>query len=157
MITNAKKSIVIQTPYFIPDEVFFSALRIAIKSGVEVTIMVPKVPDKRTVYLATLSYLKEMAELGVKIYLYNGFLHSKVLIVDDNKLSIGTCNMDNRSFRLNFENAVLIYSEKLTKQHYKIIENDKENSQHVNLYYFQKKRYITKLLQAIMRLLSSLF
>src|SRR5699024_5489815 len=92
MITNAKKRVYIQTPYFIPDDVFISALRIAVKSGIDVRIMVPKIPDKKTVYLATLSYLKEVAELGIKIYLYNGFLHSKTLLVDDNKLSIGTCN-----------------------------------------------------------------
>ena len=96
MITNARDRVYIQTPYFIPDDVFFAALRIAVKSGVDVRIMVPRKPDKKNVYLATLSYLKEMAEMGVKVYLYSGFLHSKVLIVDDNLLSIGTCNMDNR-------------------------------------------------------------
>lgn len=157
MITNAKEKVYIQTPYFIPDDMFFSALRIAVKSGVDVRIMVPKVPDKRTVYMATLSYLKEFAELGVKIYLYNGFLHSKVLIVDDNKLSIGTCNTDNRSFALNFEDTVLIYSAELNKQHLEIFENDISNSLKVNINYFQKKKWITKMFQAIMRLLSSLF
>ena len=111
MILSAKNRVFIQTPYFIPDETFSSALRIAVKSGIDVRIMVPNIPDKKTVYLATLSYLKEMAEIGIKIYLYNGFLHSKTLLVDDNKLSIGTCNTDNRSFRLNFENTVIIYSQ----------------------------------------------
>ncbi|MBO5022540.1 MAG: cardiolipin synthase [Clostridia bacterium] len=157
LITNAKERVYIQTPYFIPDDVFFSALRIAIKSGVDVRIMVPKIPDKRTVYMATLSYLKEFASLGAKIYLYNGFLHSKVMIVDDNKLSIGTCNTDNRSFALNFEDTVLIYSKKLNQQHQQIFEEDISNSQKVSIVYFQKKRWITKMFQAIMRLLSSLF
>lgn len=157
MITNAKDKVYIQTPYFIPDDVFFAALRIAIKSGVDVRIMVPKVPDKRTVYMATLSYLKEFAELGAKIYLYNGFLHSKVMIIDDNKLSIGTCNMDNRSFGLNFEDTVIIYSNELNANHQTIFDEDIKNSQCVNINYFQKKRWITKMFQAIMRLLSSLF
>ncbi len=157
MITSAKDRVYIQTPYFIPDDVFFAAIRIAVKSGVDVRIMVPSKPDKRTVYLATLSYLKEVSELGVKTYLYNGFLHSKVLIVDDNLLSIGTCNMDNRSFGLNFENTVLIYSKKLNKEHIEIFENDIKNSKEVNINYFQKKSSLTKMLQAIMRLLSSLF
>ncbi len=157
LIINAKKRVYIQTPYFIPDDVFFSALRIAIKSGVDVRIMVPKVPDKRTVYMATLSYLKEFAELGAKVYLYNGFLHSKVIVVDDNKLSIGTCNTDNRSFGLNFEDTVLIYSKELNAEHQKIFEEDMANSQKVGIVYFQKKRWITKMFQAIMRLLSSLF
>lgn len=157
MITNAKKRVYIQTPYFIPDDVFISALRIAVKSGIDVRIMVPKIPDKKTVYLATLSYLKEVAELGIKIYLYNGFLHSKTLLVDDNKLSIGTCNTDNRSFRLNFEDTVIIYSKELNKQHCDIFEDDIKHSQQVDLNYFKKKRWLTKILQAIMHLFSAIF
>ncbi len=157
LITNAKKKVYIQTPYFIPDDVFFASLRIAIKSGVDVRIMVPRIPDKQSVYMATLSYLKEFAELGAKIYLYNGFLHSKVIIVDDNKVSIGTCNTDNRSFGLNFENTVLIYSNELNEQHQEIFEDDMRNSQCISINYFQKKRWITKMFQAIMRLLSALF
>lgn len=157
MITNAKKRVYIQTPYFIPDDVFISALRIAVKSGIDVQIMVPKIPDKKTVYLATLSYLKEVAELGIKIYLYNGFLHSKTLLVDDNKLSIGTCNTDNRSFRLNFEDTVIIYSKELNKQHRDIFEDDIKHSQQVDLNYFKKKRWLTKILQAIMHLFSAIF
>ncbi len=157
MIVSAKKRVYIQTPYFIPDDVFFSALRIAIKSGVDVRIMVPKVPDKRTVYLATLSYLKEMADIGVKIYLYKGFLHSKAIIIDENKVSIGTCNMDNRSFGLNFEDSAVIYSRKINEEYCKIFDKDIENSMPADKEYFAKKRWLTKMLQAIMRLLSPLF
>ena len=157
MILTAKKRVYIQTPYFIPDDVFFSALRIAIKSGIDVRIMVPKIPDKKTVYLATLSYLKQMSELGIKIYLHNGFLHSKAILVDDNKLSIGTCNTDNRSFGLNFENTVIIYSHQLNEEYNNIFIQDIKDSQEVDLKYFQKKRWITKVLQAVMRLLSALF
>ena len=157
MILDAHERVYIQTPYFIPDDVFFSALRIAIKSGVDVRIMVPEIPDKKTVYLATLSYLKEMSELGVKIYLYKGFLHSKTLLVDNNKVSIGTCNTDNRSFGLNFEDTVLVYSKQINKEHEEIFNRDLKRSKEVGISYFQKKRWITKLLQAIMRLLSALF
>ena len=119
--------------------------------------MVPAIPDKKTVYLATLSYLKEMAELGIKIYLYKGFLHSKTLLVDNNKVSIGTCNTDNRSFGLNFEDTVLIYSKQINKQYDEIFKKDIKASKEVGINYFQKKRWLTKFLQAIMRLLSSLF
>ena len=157
MITDAHDRVYIQTPYFIPDDVFFSALRIAVKSGIDVRIMVPAIPDKKTVYLATLSYLKEMAELGIKIYLYKGFLHSKAMLVDNNKVSIGTCNTDNRSFGLNFEDTVVIYSKQINKQYEEIFKQDLKNSKEVGINYFQKKRWITKFLQAIMRLLSSLF
>lgn len=157
MILNAKERVYIQTPYFIPDDVFFAALRIAQNSGIDVRVMVPKIPDKRTVYWATLSYLKEISELGIKIYLYRGFLHSKTMLVDNNKLSIGTCNTDNRSFGLNFEDTVIIYSKEINEQYEKIFNEDIKNSQEININYFQKKRWITKILQAIMRLLSSLF
>lgn len=157
LITNAKKRVYIQTPYFIPDDVFFSALRIAVASGVDVRIMVPRKPDKRTVYLATLSYLKEMADMGIRVFLYDGFLHSKTLMIDDNKVSIGTCNMDNRSFGLNFENTAIIYSKKINAQHSQIFEKDMTNSLEVGKEYFAKKRWLTKILQAIMRLLSALF
>ena len=102
MIVSAKKRVYLQTPYFVPDDAFMSALTIAKKSGVDVRIMLPAKPDKRAVYLPTLSYAREMAEVGIKIYFYNGFLHAKTLLVDDNKLSIGSCNLDNRSFGLNF-------------------------------------------------------
>ena len=157
MILNAKKRVYIQTPYFIPDDVFSSALRIAVKSGVDVRIMVPKIPDKKTVYLATLSYLKEMAELGIKIYLYEGFLHSKTLLVDDNKVSIGTCNTDNRSFKLNFEDTMIVYSKDINKHYEQIFAEDITHSTQVDLQYFKKKRWITKLLQAIMHLFSAIF
>ena len=157
MILDAHQRVYIQTPYFIPDDVFFSALRIAVKSGIDVRIMVPAIPDKKTVYLATLSYLKEMAEMGIKIYLYNGFLHSKTLLVDNNKVSIGTCNTDNRSFGLNFENTVIVYSKTINQEYSDIFAQDLKCSKDVGISYFQKKRWITKLLQAIMRLLSALF
>ena len=94
--------------------------------------------------------------MGIKVYLYNGFLHSKAMIVDDNKISIGTCNTDNRSFGLNFENTVIIYSNSLSKEYQAAFKDDMKNSQEVGVNYFQKKRWLTKFLQAIMRLLSSL-
>lgn len=156
LITTAKHKVYIQTPYFIPDDTVFSAIAIAVRSGVDVRIMVPKIPDKHAVYLATLSYLKEMVEMGVKVYFYNGFLHSKTLIVDNNKLSIGSCNMDNRSFALNFEDTVLIYSKKHNEEFVKLFEKDVNSSMQVDENYFKKKKWITKILQAIMRLLSSL-
>ncbi len=157
LITNAKSRVYIQTPYFVPDDVFISALRIAVKSGVDVRIMVPNIPDKRSVYLVTLSYLKEMAEAGIKVYLYNGFLHSKTILVDDNKLSIGTCNTDNRSFGLNFEDTALLYSTSLNAQYAEAFAKDIKKSYEVGESYFKKKRWLTRFLQAIFRLLSAFF
>ncbi len=154
MVISAKKRICIQTPYFVPDEMFYNALKIAKNSGVEIKIMIPKKPDKRIVYLPTLSYAKEMADLGIEIFLYNGFIHSKTIIIDDDKLSIGTCNIDNRSFELNFENTVMIYSKKKNKEYSLQFETDILSSQKADKIYFKKYPLLGKMGQALFRLLS---
>ncbi len=154
LITTAKKSVYIQSPYFIPDDSFMTAVRLAIASGVDVRIMAPGKPDKRTVYFATLSYLQEFAEMGVSIYLYDGFLHSKMLVIDDTIVSIGTCNIDNRSFSLNFEDTAIVYSHKFGEECAEIFKSDIKNSQLVDINYFRKKKIFNKFLQAIFRLFS---
>lgn len=156
LITNAKKRVYIQTPYFVPDDAFYSAIRIAVQSGVDVRIMLPKKPDKKVVYLPTLSYAKEMADMGIKIYLYHGFLHSKTMIIDDNKLSIGTCNMDNRSFSLNFEDTVLIYSKEKNEEYTRQFAKDLTNSTYADTEYFKRFPLLRKMGQAFFRLLSPL-
>ena len=157
LIMSAKKEIIIQTPYFVPDDGLMEALRIALMSGVKVKIMVPKKADHITVYLVTLSYLKDIVQFGADVYIYNGFLHSKALIVDDNKLSIGTCNFDNRSFNLNFEDTVLMYSEQITEEYKCYFAKDIENSIYADVLFFKKKRWLTKFLQSIFRLFSPIF
>jgi cardiolipin synthase len=110
MIYNARKSIYIQTPYFIPDESLLSALFIALKSGVEVNIMIPCKPDHPFVYWATYSYVGELMLHGAKCYTYdNGFLHAKGLIADEEVFCYGTANMDIRSFALNFEVSAVVF------------------------------------------------
>ena len=157
LITNAKKEICIQTPYFIPDDAFATALRIAISSGVKVKFMLPYKPDYKVVYWATLSHLKDFAELGADIYLYDGFLHAKTLIIDDNKVSVGTCNLDNRSFALNFEDTVIIYNKKLTEEYHNYFLADLKNCVQVDIQYFKRKKWLTKFAQAIFRLFSPIF
>ena len=110
LIHKAKKSIYIQTPYFIPDEAIYSALKIAARSGIEVNIMIPCKPDHPFVYWATYSYIGDMVLAGAKCYTYNnGFLHAKGIVVDEMVLCYGTANMDIRSFALNFEVNAIIY------------------------------------------------
>ncbi len=128
MITMAKKSIIIQTPYFVPDQVYIDSLKLAIASGIEVQLMIPKIPDKKLVYNASLSYVRELVKLGAKVYLYKGFLHAKTMIIDDEICTIGTCNSDNRSFYLNFEINAIVYNEEFTKTVLKSIEIDTKNS-----------------------------
>lgn len=117
MISSARKSIYIQTPYFIPDASMLDALRVASLSGVEVNIMIPDKPDHMFVYWASLSYIGELLKAGANVYQYNnGFVHAKTLVVDEEVASVGTANIDFRSFKLNFEVNAFIYDERIAQQ-----------------------------------------
>lgn len=125
MISNAKRSILIQTPYFIPDASLLDALRIACLSGIDVNIMIPNKPDHAFVYWATLSYIGDLLKAGATVYIYdNGFIHAKTIVVDDEIASVGTANIDVRSFRLNFEVNAFIYDITIAK---KLVSTFKED------------------------------
>ena len=107
----------ITTPYFVPDEAVFSALRLAVLRGVDVRILIPSRPDHKIVYAASSLYAFEAVRAGVRIFRYQpGFLHQKVVLVDDEISAIGSANMDNRSFRLNFEVMLLTVDEAFARQ-----------------------------------------
>ena len=107
-INAARERIWITTPYLIPDEAVFSALRLAVLRGVDVRIMIPSRRDHHVVFAASKLYAYDAINAGVRIFRYQpGFLHQKVVLVDDIAASIGSANLDNRSFRLNFEIMVL--------------------------------------------------
>lgn len=151
MINNAKKDIIIETPYLILDESMSVSLKLAAASGVKVKIIIPGVPDKKAVYLATLSYAKELMEKGIEIYAYNGFMHSKLMIVDDDIVNIGSANMDRRSFSLNFEINAIVYSSEFNKENRKIVEE--EISQSILLNDNKKKsNMFVKMLEKLARL-----
>lgn len=117
LIEMAEKSIKITTPYLIPDESVLNALKIAAKSGVNVEIVTPDMPDHPFVYRATQYYSRQLMHLGVKVYAYNnGFMHAKTIVVDDKLVSVGSANMDYRSFELNFECNAFVYDEKLAQK-----------------------------------------
>ncbi|WHY86138.1 cardiolipin synthase [Neobacillus novalis] len=104
MITCATKSIWIASPYFVPNQAIRTALRIAAHKGVQIRIMLPEINDGFLTQYATRSYLPELLRSGVEVYAYQkGFLHKKIIIIDSDLATIGTANMDMRSFRLNFE------------------------------------------------------
>lgn len=120
LIMTATESVYIQTPYFIPDDSLMDALRIASLSGVDVRIMVPCKPDHPFVYWATLSFIGDLLDAGIRGYKYdNGFIHAKTIVVDGIAASVGSANFDARSFKLNFEaNAFFyhpVYGEQLKK------------------------------------------
>lgn len=110
MINRAKKYVYIDTPYLIVDNNMISALRLAAKSGIDVRIITPHIPDKLPVHITTRSYYRELITAGVKIYEYTpGFIHSKVVVCDGEIASVGTANFDYRSLYLHFECGVCVY------------------------------------------------
>ncbi|WP_043933040.1 cardiolipin synthase [Bacillus sp. EB01] len=157
MITAAEKSVWIASPYFIPDEDIFSALKIAALSGIDVRILVPDKPDKWIVFHASRSYFPEMLEAGVKVYEYKrGFMHSKIVIVDGELASIGTSNMDMRSFHLNFEVNAFLYRTESTRKLVAEYENDIKESKKLELNSFNQRHFGNRLLESTSRLLSPL-
>lgn len=157
LIHKARYKISIQTPYFIPDESMMSALMIAIRSGVEVRIMIPCKPDHPFVYWATYSYVGDMVMAGAKCYTYeNGFLHSKGLVVDDEVLCYGTANMDIRSFSLNFEVNAVVYDVDKAKEMTAIFERDLEHCVQITREAYASRGLKTRFKEQVCRLLSPL-
>ncbi|MBL0710930.1 MAG: cardiolipin synthase [Colwellia sp.] len=109
VINDAKERLWITSPYFIPDQSIVKALQLAALRGVDVRILIPDIADHIAVYLAAFTYFDETCQTGVRIYRYKqGFLHQKVMLIDQQHASIGTANLDNRSFRLNFEITAMV-------------------------------------------------
>ncbi|MGF7185681.1 cardiolipin synthase [Desulfitispora alkaliphila] len=158
LITNANRSVWITTPYLILDDPTIMALKTAVLSGVDVRIIVPGKPDHRTIYFATHSYIEELLEAGVKIYLYQkGFIHSKMLICDDHILSTGSANFNMRSFHIDFEVNALVYNRETIKQAIKQLEVDMDDSIEIDYQEYKKnKRWYRHVAESIARLFSPL-
>lgn len=155
LIQEAKKSILIQTPYFIPDDYLLDALKVASLSGVNVKIMIPKKADHFIAGCATQYYIRDLVELGIKVYRYEkGFLHSKVLIIDEEVASIGTANFDYRSMYLNFELNLNIYEKEIAKILSANFYKDTLSSSIFTVNDYNNKSIIKKILNSIFRLLA---
>lgn len=116
-ILLAKKELLITTPYFIPSSSFMNAIKIASLSGVDVKLLIPGISDSTIVNTTSQSFYQELLEAGVKIFKYNkGLVHAKTLVCDDFISSVGTANLDNRSFDLNFEVNAVVYDKKIANQ-----------------------------------------
>ncbi len=116
-ISEARRRIWISSPYFVPDIAVLTALCHAARSGVDVRLVVPDMADHRMPWLAAFSYFDDVLEAGVRVYRYrDGFLHQKAFVVDDDMVGIGTTNLDNRSFRLNFETMAVLFDTDLAAQ-----------------------------------------
>nr|WP_025193659.1 cardiolipin synthase [Enterococcus faecalis] len=155
LITEAKQSIQIQSPYLVPDESMITALLIAVDSGVNIKIMIPDMPDHPFIYRATQYYANYLQKNGIEIYQYSkGFIHSKTMIIDGKIAIFGSTNQDIRSYSLNFEISAFCYSHKLAMKMQKIFENDIENSVMLTKEIIDNQSWWTKFKQSFSRLLS---
>lgn len=155
MISSAKKSIWIQTPYFIPDASLLDVLRIAALTGKDVRIMIPNKPDHLFVYWATYFHVGEMLKAGGKIYIYdNGFIHAKTIIVDGTLSSVGTANIDVRSFRLNFEVNAFLYDEGIATSLAESFDKDLKVSRELTNEDYNNRSWKIRIKESISRLIS---
>ena len=117
MIQSARQRLWIVSPYFVPDPAVIHALQLAALRGVDVRIMLPEKPDRWLVWLSSFAHLDDVHATGVRVYRYRtGFLHQKVWLIDDDYAIVGTTNLDNRSFRLNFEVSLLARDQRFAQQ-----------------------------------------
>lgn len=157
MIHKAKDHVYIQTPYFVPDEAYLNAIKIAARSGVDVRLMIPCKPDHPFIYWASYSYMEELIAAGVKCYIYNnGFLHAKGMMVDGLVSCYGTANMDIRSFHLNFEVNATLYSKEVTGKLEEAFRKDLENCTRITPMLYAKRSLIIRIKEQISRMLSPL-
>ncbi len=152
-INSAKKRIWIASPYFIPDDAIVAALQLAGLRGVDVRILIPDMADHLAVYLAAFTYFEEASLTGVKFFRYtDGFLHQKVMLIDDSHATVGTANFDNRSFRLNFEITGLIADAAFNAEIEQMLLNDFAHAREMTKAEVDDKSFIFKLGARIARL-----
>jgi len=157
-ITKAKHHIYISSPYFVPNESILTALKTASLSGVDVRIVLPGKSDSTVVYWSSLSYISELLEAGIKVYLYqNGFNHSKILMIDGLFSSVGSANMDIRSFEDNFEIAAIIYDNQITSFLEKSFLSDLSKSKLITDEEWSLRSHKNNLKESVARLFSPLF
>lgn len=155
MITEAKETIYIQTPYFIPDASFLDACRIALMSGTKIQLMIPNKPDHMFVYWATYANAAELVRYGAEVYTYEGgFLHAKTLVIDGEVASIGTTNIDARSFHLNFEISALIYDATVARSVIDAFDRDKSCAELLTLERYETRTKWIRFKESVSRLLS---
>ena len=158
ILLQAQKYVYMETPYFLPTEPVLFAMRTAALAGADIRLMIPRKADAKLVEWASRSYVMEAIEAGVKVYLYmGGFNHSKLLVSDDNLCTVGSTNIDFRSFENNFEANAFFYDEEMAQRIKAIYLKDESQSILVDdVSYFVKRPFMKRLFESIVRLLSPL-
>ncbi len=154
-INSAEKRLWIGTPYFVPDQQILSALKLAVLRGVDVRIIVPDLNDSKLVDYSSYSYLDEIREAGVRAFRFQkGFIHEKVMLIDEDLACVGSANMDNRSFRLNFEVMLVARDKAFAKSVSEMFERDFSNSAEIPADEYTAKPFHFRLMSRISRLLA---
>lgn len=154
-ILLSKKEILITTPYFVPRASFLDALKIASLSGVSIKLLVPSISDSKLVNGVSNSFYKEVLEIGVEVYRYKkGFVHAKTMVFDELVCSVGTANLDERSFDLNFEINALIYNKDFASQLKKAFLEDLKDSEKIELNQWNNRPVLIRFTERVARLLA---
>ena len=156
-IANAKECVYIQTPYFVPTDSLLLFLQMASMRGVDVRLMLPRSSDTTFVHIASMSYLADMLSAKVSVFFFEaGFLHSKLMVIDNSLTITGSANMDVRSFEHNFEIDAFIYDEDTCRKAKEIFYRDMEQSSLLSVEEWEMRSKIDKFKESVMRLFSPL-
>ena len=156
-ISGAQRYFYIQTPYFLPTEQVLAAMQAAALSGVDVRLMLPERADNRVTHLGSRSYLADVLRAGVKVYFYKkGFLHSKLMVSDDMLSTVGSTNVDFRSFEHNFEVNAFMYDMVTALQMKEIFMLDQRECTQLFLKNWIKRPWPQKAMESVVRLLAPL-
>jgi cardiolipin synthase len=154
-INSARERIWIASPYFVPDSQILGALKLAALRGVDVRILLPEKPDHRVVYLASFSFYRNTIPVGIQLFRYTaGFMHQKVFLIDSTCAAVGTANLDNRSFRLNFELTLLNFDRAFIDKVEAMLQNDFARSRKVALEEYTQRPFYFQLAVRFASLLS---
>lgn len=156
-ISNAKSYVYIQSPYFIPPDTLLLAIQNAALSGLDVRVMIPLKSDTFFVHIATLSYVRDLLDAKVKVHFFtNGFIHSKLMVIDDDLVITGSANMDVRSFEHNFEIDSFIYNKDAALQAKEIFYKDLLQSEIVNKEEWNSRPLLNRFAESILRMFTPL-
>lgn len=156
MIYSAQKNVYLQTPYFAPDDSIMDALRVAAQSKVDVRLMLPALNDHWLSQMSTLGYARQALESGVRVFLYRGFLHAKTAVSDSLIASVGTANINNRSYLLDFEINAFIYDTDFALNCEAIFLNDQNNCEELTPLWFAQKSRLTRAVYNFSRIFAPL-
>ncbi len=156
-LASARSYFYLQTPYFLPTEQVLAAMQVAALSGVDVRLMLPERTDSRLTHFGSCSYIEDMLRAGVKVYFYRkGFLHSKLMVSDDMLSTVGSTNIDFRSFEHNFEVNAFIYNLSVALEMKEVFLADQRHCRQVLLKSWKRRSWKQKAAESVVRLLSPL-